>query len=56
MEVNSAAAPVGPGNSRGAAMVTTATPITFEAEAGRDFDWDTQMCLEGHHPDKPNAV
>jgi len=56
MEVDSAAAPIGPDNPYGLAVVTTSTPITSEAESGRDFNWDTQRAWKISNPDKLNAV
>ncbi len=56
MEVDSKALPVSPDNPYGLAMVTDSTPIRSEADAGRDFRWETQRTWKVINPNRTNAV
>ncbi len=55
MEVDSRALPVSPENPYGLAVVTEATPIRSEAEAGRDVSWETQRSWKVVNPGRTNA-
>lgn len=54
LEVDSEALPVSAENPYGLAVVTKATPIRSEAEAGRDFDWNRQRSWKVANPNKTN--
>ena len=54
MEVDSEALPVSDENPYGLDMVTTATPVRSESEAGRDFSWERQRAWKVVNPNKTN--
>ncbi len=54
MEVDSAALPVSADNPYGLAVVTTATPVRSESEAGRDFSWERQRSWKVVNPNRTN--
>ena len=56
MEVDSKAAPVGPDNPYGLAIVTESTPIESEARSARDFNWETQRAWKVVNPGKLNGL
>ncbi|PPK92421.1 primary-amine oxidase [Kineococcus xinjiangensis] len=56
LEVDSAAAPIGPGNPHGLAVTTTATAIESESQAGRDVDWAAQRSWKVQHATKRNGL
>ena len=56
MEVDSAAVPISPDNPHGLALVTEATPVRSEAEAGRDFSWESQRAWKVVNPNKTNRL
>ncbi len=53
-EVDSEAMPVSPENPYGLDVVTRATPVRSEAEAGRDYRWETQRTWKVANPTKTN--
>ncbi len=56
LEVDSEAAPIGPDNPHGMALVTRSTPVRSESEAGRDFNWERQRGWKVINPNKTNKV
>jgi primary-amine oxidase len=56
MEVDSRALPVSEDNPYGLAVVTESTPVVSEAQAGRDFSWETQRSWKVVNPNRTNAV
>ena len=55
-EVDSHAAPVGPDNPHGLDVVTTATPVRSESEAGRDVDWHKQRAWKVASTQRRNGL
>ncbi len=56
MEVDSQALPISPENPYGLAVVTRATPVRSEAEAARDYSWETQRSWKVINPNRTNKV
>jgi primary-amine oxidase len=54
MEVDSEALPVSDDNPFGLDLVTNATPVRSEAEAGRDYRWETQRSWKVVNPTRTN--
>ena len=54
MEVDSEALPVSDDNPFGLDLVTNATPVRSEAEAGRDYRWETQRAWKVVNPTRTN--
>ena len=54
MEVDSEALPVSDDNPYGLDLVTNATPVRSEAEAGRDYRWETQRSWKVVNPTRTN--
>jgi primary-amine oxidase len=54
MEVDSEALPVSDDNPYGLALVTNATPVRSESEAGRDYRWETQRAWKVVNPNRVN--
>ena len=54
MEVDSEALPVSDDNPFGLDLVTNATPVRSEAEAGRDYRWETQRAWKVVNPSRTN--
>ncbi|HET6987438.1 MAG TPA: primary-amine oxidase [Kribbella sp.] len=54
LEVDSQALPVSEDNLYGLDLVTTATPVRSEAEAGRDYSWERQRGWKVVNPNRTN--
>ena len=54
MEVDSEALPVSDDNPYGLDLVTNATPVRSEAEAARDYRWETQRSWKVVNPTRTN--
>src|SRR3954465_10011602 len=55
MEIDSEALPVSDDNPFGLDLVTNATPVRSEAEAARDFNWESQRFWKVVNPNRTNA-
>lgn len=55
VESDSMAAPIGDANPLGLDLHTRGTVITSEAEAGRDYRWETQRSWKVQNPNRLNA-
>ncbi len=56
LEVDSEAAPISAENPYGLDVVTRATPVRSEAEAGRDYRWETQRSWKVVNPSRTNRL
>ncbi len=56
LEMDSMAAPIGPDNPDGLAVINRATPVASESESGRDFNWATQRSWKVVNPGKLNGL